>query len=311
MTRPGYTLSRRTFVASLTAAMTTLWLAPSRLSAAEKALIRKVVPATGEPLPAIGMGTSRTLNIGTNQREMEALIAVLQAFFENGGTVIDSSPMYGAAERVVGELLDRVGHRQDLFAATKVWTDGKQAGIRQMQHSLDLWNIRRFDLMQIHNLRDWRIHLETLRAWQEEGRIRYIGITTSHGRFHEELENILRQEPFDFVQLSYNIDNRSVENRLLPLAADRGIGVLVNRPYQRGFLFHKVTGKALPDWAAEIDCASWGQFFLKFIISHPAVTCAIPATTSVKHMRDNMGACRGALPDPAMRSRMLDYYRNL
>ena len=309
MTLSPYNVSRRSFLTALTAALAALTLSPRRLLAAEDSLIRKTIPASGERLPSIGMGTSRTLEIGTNQREFEALVDVLQAFFANGGTVIDSSPMYGSAERILGKLLDRVGHRQQLFAATKVWTDGKQAGIRQMEQSRELWDIPRFDLMQIHNLRDWRTHLDTLKAWKAEGKIRYIGITTSHGRYHAELEDILRREDFDFVQLSYNIDNRSVETRLLPLAAERGVAVLINRPYQRGFLFHEVKGKPLPDWATEIDCTTWGQFFLKFIISHPAVTCAIPATTKVEHMRDNMAAGHGRLPDAAMRTRMLDYFQ--
>ena len=180
-----------------------------------------------------------------------------------------------------------------------------------MEQSRKLWDISRFDLMQIHNLRDWRTHLPTLKAWKAEGRVRYIGITTSHGRYHAELEDILRREPFDFVQLSYNIDNRIVEDRLLPLAADRGVAVLVNRPYQRGFLFHKVKSVPLPDWAAEFDARSWGQFFLKFIVSHPAVTCAIPATTKVEHMRDNMAAGHGRLPDASTREEMIKYFESL
>ena len=311
MTLSLHDLSRRSFLASLAAMLTALTLSPRRLLATEDTLIRKTVPATGELLPAIGMGTSRTLEIGSNQGEFEALVDVLQAFFAHGGTVIDSSPMYGSAERILGKLLDRVGHRKQLFAATKVWTDGKQAGIRQMEHSRELWDISRFDLMQIHNLRDWRTHLATLKAWKAEGKMRYIGITTSHGRYHAELEDILRREPFDFVQLSYNIDNRIVEDRLLPLAADRGVAVLVNRPYQRGFLFHKVKGVPLPAWAADFDAGSWGQFFLKFIVSHPAVTCAIPATTKVEHMRDNMAAGHGRLPDAPTRAKMIQYFENL
>ncbi len=198
-----------------------------------------------------------------------------------------------------------------LFAATKVWTDGEEAGIRQMENSLRKWGLRRFDLMQIHNLRDWRTHLKTLQEWKAEGKIRYLGITTSHGRFHRELLEILRSEPLDFVQFSYNIEDRSAEERLLPLAAERGLAVLINRPYQRGELFRKVKGKALPEWAAEFGCTSWGQFFLKFIASHPAVTCVIPATADPRHMRDNMAAGFGRLPDAAMRKRMLAYFASL
>jgi diketogulonate reductase-like aldo/keto reductase len=212
--------------------------------------------------------------------------------------------MYGAAEEVLGELLKRTKGR-GVFAATKVWTDGKGAGIEQMERSRELWGVPRFDLMQIHNLRDWRVHLETLKEWKAQGRIRYVGITTSHGRMHDELERALASEPFDFVQLSYNLEDREVERRLLPLAAERKVAVLVNRPFQRGGLFDKVRGKPLPAWAEEWGIASWGQYFLKFAVSHPAVTCAIPATSKVKHAVDNMAAARGPMPDAAARQRMV------
>ncbi len=303
-------ISRRTFIRSLAAALAAVWLAPLEVRGAAPAAIRKKIPGTDQGLPVIGLGTSRTFNVD-DEAALSGLAEVLQAFFENGGELIDSSPMYGAAERVIGELLGRVGYRDRLFAATKVWTDGEQAGIRQMEDSLQKWGIRRFDLMQIHNLRDWRTHLKTLRDWKAEGKVHYIGITTSHGRDHRELEQILRSEPLDFVQFSYNIEDRTAEERLLPLAADRGLGVLVNRPYQRGDLFGKVKGKTLPDWAAEFDCASWGQFFLKFIVSHPAVTCAIPATAKLHHLRDNMAAGFGRLPDAALRRRMADHFASL
>ena len=306
-----YSMSRRTFVATLTAALSAVWLAPGTLRAAQKALIRKTIPGTGEALPVIGLGSSRTFDIGRDQAALQSLVEVMQAFFANGGQLIDSSPMYGSAEQVIGELLQRSGPQNKLFAATKVWIDGEQDGIRQMEDSLKKWQIERFDLMQIHNLRDWQVHLKTLRDWKAAGKIRYIGITTSHGRYHDELETILRNEPFDFVQLSYNIEDRSVEQRLLPLAAERGIAVLVNRPFQRGALFGKVKGQTLPGWAAEIDCKSWGQLFLKFAVSHPAVTCAIPATTKLHHMQDNMAAGFGRLPDAAMRKRMIDFYAAL
>lgn len=310
MTSSEYAMSRRTFVASLAAALAAGWLMPPRLRGAQSELIRKPIPATGETLPVIGLGTSRTFNAGSDPMVIAGLADVLQAFFAGGGRLIDSSPMYGSAEEVIGTLLDRVGHHDQLFSATKVWIDGKQAGIRQMEDSLRKWGLARFDLMQIHNLRDWQTHLPTLRAWKAEGKIRYIGITTSHGRSHRELEAILRSEPFDFVQFSYNIEDRAVEERLLPLAAERGVAVLVNRPFQRGALFRKVKDRALPEWAA-FDCASWGQFFLKFIVSHPAVTCVIPATTKVKHLEDNLAAGRGRLPDAALRRRMADYFESL
>lgn len=306
-----YWMSRRIFVGSLAAALAAAWIAPAGLHAADKAALRKTIPGTAETLAVIGLGTSRTFDIGSDKATLSGLAEVLQAFFTNGGELIDSSPMYGTAEMVLGELLNRVGHRDQLFAATKVWTDGRQAGIRQMEDSLQKWGINRFDLMQIHNLRDWQAHLKTLRAWKDDGKIRYIGITTSHGRYHRELEQILRNESLDFVQLSYNIEVRTAEERLLPLAADRGMAVLVNRPFQRGEIFRKVKGKALPDWAAECDCASWGQFFLKFIVSHPGVTCVIPATSKVHHLQDNMGAGFGRLPDSMTRKRMVDYFQSL
>ena len=299
-------MSRRGFLGTVTAALAATWLVPPRLWAADRVPIRKPIPASGELVPAIGMGTSRTFDAGTSEDDLAALAEVLRAFFENGGSLIDSSPMYGSAEQVIGNLLDRVGFRDQLFAATKVWTDGRQAGVRQMEDSLHKWGLSRFDLMQIHNLRDWQVHLATLQEWKEQGKIRYIGITTSHGRDHLELAGILRSEDLDFVQFSYNIENRDAERELLPLAAERGLAVLVNRPYQRGGLFRKVKGQPLPDWAAEFDCTSWGQFFLKFIVSHPAVTCVIPATTKVHHMQDNMAAGFGRLPDAAMRQRMVE-----
>jgi diketogulonate reductase-like aldo/keto reductase len=311
MTISDYRMSRRSFVGSLTAALAAVWLDPPRLQAADRPLIRKPIPATGETLPVIGLGTSGTFEVGDDEAALAELADVLRVFFANGGEVIDSSPMYGSAEQVLGVLLKRVAHRGKLFAATKVWTDGREAGIRQMEASLRKWGISRFDLIQVHNLRDWRTQLNTLKAWKAEGKVRYLGITTSHGRFHRELETLLRSEPLDFVQFSYNIENRVAEKRLLPLAADRGMAVLVNRPFQRGELFSRVRGRSLPGWAAECDCASWGQFFLKFIVSHPAVTCAIPATAKVRHMRDNMTAGFGRLPDSEMRRRMADYYASL
>ncbi len=304
-------MSRRGFISSLATLMAAAWLAPVRLNAADMEAIRKPIPGTTESLPVIGLGSSRTFDVPSNEKGLAHLAEVLQLFFANGGELIDSSPMYGAAEEVIGRLLQRVDRDGPLFAATKVWTDGERAGVRQMNNSLQKWGLQRFDLMQIHNLRDWKAHLKTLRAWQAEGKIRYVGITTSHGRYHRELEEILRREPFDFVQLSYNIDNHTVEERLLPLAADRGVAVLINRPYQRGALFRKVKGKELPDWAAEFDCTSWGQFFLKYIVSHPAVTCVIPATSKAHHMQDNMGAGFGRLPDPGLRQEMASYFASL
>jgi len=295
-------LSRRRFLGGLgLAAAATLVPRPARAAATKP--VSKPIPSTGELVPVIGLGTSRTFDAAPGAAR-SALAPVLQAFFDHGGTLVDSSPMYGSAEEVVGELLRTTRHGP-VFAATKVWIDGKRAGVEQMERSRRLWGVPRFDLMQIHNLRDWRVHLETLKEWKAAGRIRYVGITTSHGRKHDELEEALARASFDFVQLSYNLEDREAERRLLPLAADRGVAVLVNRPFQLGGLFDKVRGKALPPWAEELGIASWAQFFLKFAVSHPSVTCAIPATSKVKHLEDNMGAGRGPLPDAGTRERMV------
>jgi diketogulonate reductase-like aldo/keto reductase len=272
----------------------------------KKDLIKKAIPSTGENIPVIGLGTSRTFDVDKQERQFK-LLPVLDAFFSNGGSMIDSSPMYGASEATVGRLLDKLERPKGLFSATKVWTDGKQAGIDQMENSLSLWGLEQFDLMQIHNLRDWKVHLKTLRDWKKQGKIRYIGITTSHNRFHEELSEIMKNETLDFVQFSYNIGNRTSENTLLPIAFDRGIAVLINRPFQRGGLFSKVKGIEVPEWATEIGIKSWGQFFLKYIVSHPAVSCVIPATSKARHALDNMQAGFGHLPDAAMRERMLRF----
>jgi diketogulonate reductase-like aldo/keto reductase len=299
-------LTRRRFLGHLgLAAAAAASLAPTAAAGASRSPVKKKIPSSGEAIPVIGLGTSRTFDAPPGA-ERAALAPVIQAFFDHGGALIDSSPMYGQAEEVLGELLKTTRHR-DVFAATKVWTDGKQAGVEQMEHSLRLWGVPRFDLVQIHNLRDWQVHLATLKEWKAAGRIRYLGITTSHGRMHEELEQALRRERFDFVQLSYNLEDREVEARLLPLAAERGVAVLVNRPFQLGGLFDKVRGKPLPAFAKELGITSWAQYFLKFAVSHPAVTCAIPATSKVKHMVDNMGAAHGPLPDAAARERMVRF----
>lgn len=273
--------------------------------------IEHPVPSSGERVPVIGMGSSRTFDVGGDPEIRTRLGEVLQIFFDKGGALIDSSPMYGNAESVLGELLAKISNKDRLFAATKVWTYGKESGVEQMQQSMQRMRVPRFDLLQIHNLKDWRVHIETLKEWKAEGKIRYIGITTSHGRDHTGLAKALEAESFDFVQLSYNILDRDVEQHLLPLALDRGVAVLANRPYQRGALFRRVRGLDLPEWASELDCESWGQFFLKFIVSHPAVTCVIPATSKPHHMADNMGAGFGALPDAATRKRMLAHIESL
>ncbi len=280
---------------------------PWQTAQASNEAITKTIPKSGESLSVIGMGSSRTFNDYRDPRTGKELTGILQAFFDKQGQLIDSSPMYGPAETAIGQLLKNVNGKQGMFAATKVWTDGKQQGIDQMNASFGKLGVEVMDLMQIHNLRDWQIHLNTLRDWKEQGKIRYLGITTSHGRFHSELLDIMAREPLDFVQFSYNIVDREVENSLLPMAADKGIATLINRPFARGDLFRKVKGKNVPEWASEFGCNSWGQFFLKFVVSHPAATCVIPATSKLKHMIDNMGANYGRLPNDKERQRMIAF----
>jgi len=273
--------------------------------------IRRPIPSTGELVPAIGLGTWITFDAGADTARRATLQPVLQAFFDRGGTLIDSSPMYGSSEEVIGALLPRISGRPAPFAATKVWIVGRGAGARQMEISRGLWGVPRFDLLQIHNMVDWQAHLHTLKAWKAEGRVRYIGITTSHGRRHTDLEKAIATEPFDFVQLTYSLADRSVERRLLPLAAERRIAVIANRPFDGGDLFDRVRGNPLPVWAGDFDCSTWAAFFLKFIVSHPAVTCAIPATSQTPHMLENMGALYGRLPDATTRQKMIRMFEAL
>jgi diketogulonate reductase-like aldo/keto reductase len=273
--------------------------------------IRKSIPSSGEQLPVIGIGTWQTFHVGDDAGQRAPLREVLREFFARGGTLIDSSPMYAEAEEVAGDLVAELGEHERLFAATKVWTFGREEGIAQMERSMRRMRVKQMDLMQVHNLRDWRVHLPTLRAWKEEGRIRYLGITTSNPNQYEEFAAVMAAEALDFVQLNYDITTREAEAVLLPLAAERGMAVLVNRPFGGGNLFPRVRGRELPDWAAEFDCESWAQFFLKFVVAHPAVTCAIPATSNPRHAADNMGAGFGRLPDPDTRERMAGHVAGL
>lgn len=298
-------INRRTFLAGTGMLATFLAFAPEQLFGLQNQLIQRKIPASGEKIPAIGMGTWQTFDIGDDPAAMAQLADVIAVFFEQGGRLIDSSPMYGRSEAVVGELLRLTGNRQNVFAATKVWTNGRQNGIEQMNNSLERMDVDVIDLMQIHNLRDWQVHLPVLQEWKKMGRLRYLGITTSHGRFHDGLAEIMRTIDLDFVQFTYNLDDRIAEQRLLPIAKERGIATLINRPFQGGYLFRRMKGTSLPEYSKEIGCTSWAQFFLKWIVSHPAVTCAIPATSKVHHMRDNMQAGFGTLPDGTLRQRML------
>ena len=262
------------------------------------------IPSSGVEVGVIGLGTWRGFDVGTDAAARARLADVLRALFDAGGRVIDSSPMYGTSEEVAGDLLAALKAHDRTFVATKVWTEGRQAGIAQMEASMRKLRDERIELMQVHNLVDWRAHLDTLRAWKREGRIQHLGITHYRDDAHDELEAVLRAEAVDAVQLNYSIDNRAAEARLLPLAADRGVGVLVNLPFGGGGLLRQVQARPLPGWAAEIGCRTWAQALLKYVVSHPTVTCAIPGTSRPEHMRENAEAGVGALPDAAMRTRM-------
>ncbi|MEQ8504430.1 MAG: aldo/keto reductase [Rhodospirillales bacterium] len=301
-------LTRRMFLNSLAAAGLTAALP---VHAAAPTPATRKIPRTGQTLPVIGMGSWITFDVGNDAQARAARTRVLKTFFDLGGGMIDSSPMYGSSEDVIGHGLAALSMPKSLFSATKVWTPGKDHGVRQMAESERLWGVPSFDLLQVHNLLGWEGHLETLKAWKADGRVRHIGITTSHGRRHWDLEAIMKAEPLDFVQLTYNIDDREAEQRLLPLAAEKGIAVIANRPFQRGALIDRLQGRPLPPFADEIGAANWAQVLLKFIVSHPAVTCAIPATSRVDHMTENMGAAQGSMPDAAMRRKIAAYVASL
>jgi diketogulonate reductase-like aldo/keto reductase len=274
-------------------------------------MMTKPIPKTGERLPVIGLGTWQTFDVGAAKSAREPLKEVLREFVRLGGSVIDSSPMYGRSESVTGDLAAELGLQKQLFLATKVWTSGREAGIRQMEESFKRLRAARLDLLQVHNLVDYHTQLATMRRWKEQGRVRYIGVTHYTESAYAALARVLASEELDFVQLNYSIVERAAENRLLPLASDKRIAVLVNRPLAAGGLFGRVRGKPLPVWSKEIGCASWAQFFLKFVVSHPVVTCAIPATSKVEHLVDNMQSALEPLPDAAARERMARYVAEL
>ncbi len=271
------------------------------------ALLARPIPTSGERLPVVGLGTWKTFDVGDSPNERAPLKEVLRRFLQLGGKVIDSSPMYGRAEAVIGDLTNELHLRESLFLATKVWTTGRQAGIDSMERSLARLQANRLDLMQVHNLVDLETHLATLRAWKEEGRIRYLGITHYVDSAFSEVEKILRREKLDFLQINYSIIDRETDKKLLPLASDRGVAVLINRPFASGDLFARLRARPLPDWVAEFDCKSWAQFLLKWILGNASVTCAIPATGNVRHLEDNMAGGTGRLPDEKMRQRMADF----
>jgi diketogulonate reductase-like aldo/keto reductase len=278
-------------------------LAMSQVAAQEPAataMLTRPIPSSGEKLPVIGMGTWQTFDVA----DPAPLEEVLKVFSELGGKLLDSSPMYGKSEQVAGDLIGKLGLRDKLFVATKVWTKGKAEGLAQMEASMKKLRAKPIDLMQVHNLVDVGTHLDTLRGWKKDGIVRYLGVTHYTASQHEAVAKLVASETLDFLQINYSLGEREAEDRLLPLAKDRGVAVIVNRPFAGGELFKKLREKPLPAWAKEIDCESWAQVMLKFVVSHPAITCAIPATSKVAHLRDNMKAGLGAMPDEAMRKKI-------
>lgn len=287
------------------------WAAGESKAAAKQPLLRRAIASSGETLPVIGLGTWRAFDAGPSAADRQPLEEVLALFVKLGGSVVDSSPMYGRAEEVVGDIATKLHLHESLFLATKVWTTGRQQGIESMEKSLARLQSRRIDLMQVHNLVDVQTQLATLRAWKEQGRLRYFGITHRTSSSYPEVAKLLRTEKMDFLQINYSLLEREVDEEILPLAQERGVAVIVNRPFGGGELFARLRQKPLPDWAAEFDCQSWAQFLLKWIIAHPAVTCAIPATSKVRHLEDNMQAGIGRLPDAKLRQRMVDEFAKL
>jgi diketogulonate reductase-like aldo/keto reductase len=271
------------------------------------AMVKRAVPSSGEKLPVIGLGSWQVFDVHLTPENEKQLGEVLSLFVKLGGRVIDSSPMYGRSEQVIGTLAAKLGIQEKLFFATKVWTRGKQQGIESMERSMSRFQTKRIDLMQVHNLVDLDTQLATMRDWKAHGRFRYIGITHSSTSAHPEVEKVLRREQLDFLQINYSIMEREADQRLLPLAQDRQVAVLANRPFGGGDLFSRVRAKPLPEWAAETDCRSWAQFLLKWIVAHPAITCAIPATNNPEHLEDNMQGGFGRLPDEKMRKRMIEF----
>ncbi len=307
-------LSRRAAIGVVAASAAAVVLRPlSALAtrATPAAPVTKPIPSSGEKIPVVGLGSWITFNVGDDPELRDECAAVMQAFFHEGGRLIDSSPMYGSSQAVIGYGLAKLGRPPTLFSADKVWISSGSRGPEQIEESRARWGVRRFDLLQVHNLLGWEDHLSTLFAMKTEGRVRYVGITTSEGRRHGELEKIMASRPIDFVQVTYNVLDRDVENRILPLAQERRIAVIANRPFRQGALIRQVERHGLPSWASEIGAATWAQFLLKFIVSHPALTCAIPATSKVAHVVENMGAAAGALPDASLRRRMAAYVESL
>ena len=308
--KKSYKTSRRGFLRSAAALSAAGIVNPGTALSSNSDILTRAIPSTGEQVPIIGMGTWKTFDIGHEPSLRDAQCEVLNAFFELGGRIIDSSPMYGYSESLIGYCLKKTG-QSNLFSATKVWTPFQNLGVSQIEDSYQLWGLNTFDLFQVHNLVAFDKHIETLLQMKANKQLRYIGVTTSHGRKHHELEKVILNAPINFVQLTYNVLDREAEARLLPAAQERGLGVMINRPFRRAQLFSQFAHHPLPQWAGEFDCENWAQFFLKFVVSHPAVTCAIPATSQLAHLHENMGAQRGRLPDQKMRKKMTDYIEQL
>ncbi|TVP43491.1 MAG: aldo/keto reductase [Halomonas sp.] len=312
--RIKHRITRRQSLKLMGAALAAMMLPSVPLLANTSGIHRKTFAGSDQKLPVIGMGTWRTFNVGSDEALLDARTEVVKAFFEHGGGLVDSSPMYGSAPDVMGYALQALGTPESLFSAEKVWSPAGGSTHEQVAELKERWKVEHFDLVQVHNLTDWREHLAALQEMKAEGTIRHIGITTSHGRRHSEIEQIMTSEEIDFVQLTYNITHREAENRLLPLAEEKGIGVIANRPFDGGSLIQNLKRRnaPLPEWAREeCGCTTWADFLLKFIVSHPAITCAIPATTQVEHMHENMRAGHTPMPSADARQRMTDYIESL
>ncbi|MEX2365134.1 MAG: aldo/keto reductase [Pseudohongiellaceae bacterium] len=306
---PG--ISRRRLLQQSLAIAGASLLPASAWPEAQPAVRTRAIPSSGEVMPIVGLGTWITFNVGNDATLLNESAAVMAAFFEADGRMIDSSPMYGSSQDTLGFGLDKLGASTPVFSADKVWTSNASNGANQIETSEQRWGVPRFDLLQVHNLVAWEPHLSLLRHMKAADEVRYIGITTSESRRHTEFENVMRGQPIDFIQVSYNILNRDIEDRILPLAMDKGIAVIANRPFQQKRLIHQLEDKPLPLWASDFEASSWAQFLLKYVISHPAITCAIPATTRVDHVRENMACAAGPLPDANQRERMAAYVRSL
>jgi diketogulonate reductase-like aldo/keto reductase len=300
MTRPSWS-RRDALLAGLASG-----LVPQSVFAASDSMLTRPIPASGEHLPVIGLGTWQVFDVDGSAGEMQVRRAIVELLVDKGGRLIDSSPMYARAEKIIGDIVSAAGNREQLFLATKVWTNGMASGVSQMRHSIELMKAETMDLMQVHNLRDADIHIGTIREWQQDGLIRYSGLTDYRASALDEIEAAMRSLKPEFIQINYSLGERDADKRLLPLALDLGVAVLVNRPFVTGKLFRAVRGLDVPDWATPY-ADSWGQFFLKYVISHPAVSCAIPATSKLEHMADNIGAGFGELPDESVRQRMAQY----